>query len=99
MTRNLILVLGDQLSPTISSLVGADKARDTILMCEVWGEATYVHHHKKKIAFVFSCMRHFALGLRAAGWRADYRRLDETGDAGSFTSEIAQAIRRHAPVP
>ena len=59
----LRLVLGDQLSTSLASLsdVGAD---DLILMCEVKEEATYVKHHKKKIVFVFSAMRHFAQVLR-----------------------------------
>ncbi|MFT5709294.1 MAG: deoxyribodipyrimidine photolyase-related protein, partial [Oceanospirillaceae bacterium] len=54
----LRLILGDQLSHTISSLDGCDRAKDIILICEVWEEATYVNHHKKKIAFLFSAMRH-----------------------------------------
>jgi deoxyribodipyrimidine photolyase-related protein len=97
MTRHLVLVLGDQLSPAISSLRGADKARDVVLMCEVWSEATYVPHHKKKIAFIFSCMRHFAEELRESGWSVDYRTLDQTGATGSFTSEIEHALIRHKP--
>jgi hypothetical protein len=71
MTRRLIVVLGDQLTPQISSLSAADKKRDVVLMCEVWAEATYVRHHKKKIAFIFSCMRHFAMELREKGWTVD----------------------------
>jgi deoxyribodipyrimidine photolyase-related protein len=55
----LRLILGDQLSYNISSLSDINPERDTILMCEVWEEATYVKHHKKKIAFLFSAMRHF----------------------------------------
>jgi deoxyribodipyrimidine photolyase-related protein len=97
MTRRLILILGDQLTPAISSLGGADKARDVVLMCEVADEATYVRHHKKKIAFIFSAMRHFAEALRASGWRVDYRTLDETGRRGSFTSEVARAAEQHRP--
>jgi deoxyribodipyrimidine photo-lyase len=56
----LRLILGDQLSDSISSLSGCDQSRDIIFMCEVWDEATYVKHHKKKIAFLFSAMRHFS---------------------------------------
>jgi deoxyribodipyrimidine photolyase-related protein len=97
MTRHLIFLLGDQLTPAISSLRGADKTQDTVLICEVWNEATYVPHHKKKIAFIFSCMRHFAEELRASGWTVDYRTLDQTGAAGSFTSEIEHASMRHKP--
>lgn len=97
MTRRLILVLGDQLSPAMASLKAAAKASDIILMCEVWEEATYVPHHKKKIAFIFSAMRHFAEELRAAGWTLDYRTLEQTGASGSFTGEVERAIARHKP--
>ncbi|MCY4306580.1 MAG: cryptochrome/photolyase family protein [Aestuariivita sp.] len=43
----LRLVLGDQLSHSISSLRDCHLNTDVILMCEVWNEATYVKHHKK----------------------------------------------------
>lgn len=95
MTGGLVLILGDQLTPTALSLRGADKARDVVLMCEVWDEATYVRHHKKKIAFIFSAMRHFAEELRASGWTVDYRTLDDTGPSSSFTSEVERAVKRH----
>jgi len=97
MTRHLILVLGDQLSLSLSSLRGADKTLDTVLMCEVWDEATYVPHHKKKLAFVFAAMRHFAEELRGAGWSVEYRNLIETGKAGSFSCEVARAVQRRKP--
>jgi deoxyribodipyrimidine photolyase-related protein len=95
--RNLILVLGDQLSPNVSSLAAGDPAQDVVLMVEVHEEATYVRHHKKKIAFLFSAMRHFAVELRGAGWHVDYRTLEQTGTTSGFTSEIAHAIERHRP--
>ena len=63
----LRLILADQLSPSIASLRGADKTRDVILLCEVMEEASYVPHHPKKIAFLFSAMRHFAEALQQAG--------------------------------
>ncbi|MCK7613291.1 cryptochrome/photolyase family protein [Roseibium sediminicola] len=95
--RNLVLVLGDQLTPDLSSLKRADPARDRVLMVEVMEEATYVRHHKKKIAFLFSAMRHFAEGLRAAGWTVDYVTLDAEDNSGSFRGEVARAVRRCAP--
>ncbi|MCS4245431.1 deoxyribodipyrimidine photolyase-like uncharacterized protein, partial [Rhizobium sp. BIGb0125] len=55
--RNLIFILGDQLTLEMSSLDGADPTQDIILMCEVMEEATYVQHHKLKIALIFSAMR------------------------------------------
>lgn len=47
----LILVLGDQLSNGLSSLGQGDAPRDVVFVAEVASEATYVPHHKKKIAF------------------------------------------------
>ena len=73
----LILILGDQLSPHLSSLAEGDPARDRVVMAEVAGECDYVPHHRKKIAFLFAAMRHFADRLRQDGWRVDYYTLDQ----------------------
>jgi deoxyribodipyrimidine photolyase-like uncharacterized protein len=51
--HNLIAVFGDQLSEDIHALRLGDRDKDLILMAEVMDEATYAHHHKKKLAFVF----------------------------------------------
>ena len=65
MNGALRLILADQLTHSISSL--RDHANgDVILMVEVREEATHVRHHKKKIAFLFSAMRHFAAELVSA---------------------------------
>ncbi|MFM2099974.1 MAG: (6-4) photolyase [Pseudomonadota bacterium] len=96
-TRNLILVLGDQLTPTLSSLVAGDPRQDRVLMAELHDEATYVRHHKKKIAFIFSAMRHFAEELRALGWTVDYVTLDDPANQGSFTAQVAHAVAQHHP--
>ena len=95
--RNLILVLGDQLSPEMSSLVAGDPRQDRVVMAELNDEATYVRHHKKKIAFIFSVMRHFADELRAMGWTVDYTRLDAPENPGSFSTLIADAVARLRP--
>jgi deoxyribodipyrimidine photolyase-related protein len=89
--------LGDQLSPDLASLRGLDPAATVVLMMEVADEATYVRHHKKKIAFLFAAMRHFAAELRAGGWTVDYVTLDDPANGHSFTSEVARAVERHAP--
>ena len=91
----LIPVLGDQLTPDIASLRGADPADSVVLMMEVADETTYVKHHKAKIAFILSAMRHHAERLRALGWTVDYVRLDDPGNEGSFTAEVARAVDRH----
>ncbi|MDF1827705.1 MAG: cryptochrome/photolyase family protein [Legionellaceae bacterium] len=90
----LRVILGDQLSLDMSSLKTCDAANDTILMCEVWDEATYVKHHKKKIAFIFSAMRHFALLLRAQKFTVEYIKLDDDQNTGSFTGEVRRALAR-----
>ncbi|WP_375290550.1 cryptochrome/photolyase family protein [Qipengyuania sp.] len=93
----LIPILGDQLTRTLASPRGQTKDNSVILMMEVWDEATYVRHHKQKIALIFSAMRHFAAELRDAGWRVDYVELDDPENAGSFTGEVARAVERHDP--
>ncbi|WP_027835344.1 cryptochrome/photolyase family protein [Maritalea myrionectae] len=95
--RNLILILGDQLSHDISSLAEFDPAQDHILMCEVWDEATFVKHHKKKIAFLFSAMRHFANELEAKGYPITYVQLDDAKNTGSFSGEVKRALDRFSP--
>lgn len=92
---SLRLILGDQLSESISSLKGCDFESDTILMCEVWDEATYVKHHKKKIAFLLSAMRHFAWALQQKGYEVVYTKLDAAGNKGSFTGEVKRFLEKH----
>lgn len=96
-TRFLIPILGDQLTRNLSALKGARKDRDRILMMEVAEETTYVWHHKKKIAFIFSAMRHFAKALSEDGWDVDYVRLDDPENTGRFAGEIGRAVARHKP--
>ena len=91
----LVLILGDQLSPAISSLAGADPADTIILMAEVGAEASYVGHHQKKLAFIFSAMRHFAEELRGLGWTVGYVTLDDPDNSGTLAGEAARAIERH----
>ena len=91
------LVLGDQLTRGVSSLKDLPYAdpSQVVLMVEVRVEATYVPHHRQKVAFILSAMRHFADALRAEGVRVDYVRLDDPGNTGSFTGEVARAVVRH----
>ena len=93
----LVPVLGDQLTRDLASIRGRTKDDTVILMMEVWDEATYVRHHKQKIALIFSAMRHFAAELEDAGWTVDYVKLTDSGNAGSFTGELARAVERHDP--
>ena len=93
MVGRLVLVLGDQLTETLSALAQADKARDTVVMAEVADEAAYVRHHPKKIALIFAAMRKFAHALEQDGWKVVYTQLDDTDNAGSIVGEL---LRRAA---
>jgi deoxyribodipyrimidine photolyase-related protein len=93
----LRVILGDQLSSRLEIVTGADKARDVFLMAEVMAEASYVRHHVKKIAFLFSAMRHYAQALRAAGYTVRYAALEDPGNSQSLEGEILQAAEALAP--
>ncbi|MFU8899681.1 MAG: cryptochrome/photolyase family protein, partial [Roseinatronobacter sp.] len=84
----LVLVLGDQLTDSLSALQKADKSRDVVVMAEVATEAEYVPHHPKKIAFLFTAMRKFAAHLRQQGWQVAYTPLDDAQNAGSIPGEL-----------
>ena len=89
---SLRLILGDQLSKSISSLKDCDKENDIVFMCEVSSETDYVKHHKKKIAFLFSAMRHFAQELLDDGYPIRYTRLDDPDNQKSFSGEVKRLI-------
>lgn len=84
----LRIILWDQLSHEISSLNGCNKSEDTIFLCETIEEATYVKHHKKKIAFLLSAMRHFALELEERGFKIKYIKIEDKNNSGFLQKEI-----------
>jgi deoxyribodipyrimidine photolyase-related protein len=94
---NLIFIFGDQLSSTLPSLAQANKKDDVIFMCEVQSEAVAVKHHKKKIAFLFSAMRHFANSLSNEGYSVCYIKIDDPENTQSFETELERAIKRYNP--
>lgn len=94
--KRLVLILGDQLSRDIASLDVLSPG-DVVVMVEVAEETTYVRHHKQKIAFILSAMRHFAAELREEGVTVDYVALTDPDNSGSFGGELARAVQRHRP--
>lgn len=95
--RNLILILGDQLSQSLAGLVAADPARDAVIMAEVYDEATYTRHHKKKLVLVFSAMRHFAETLRSLGWTVHYQTYGADPDVRSLEDAVAKVVTAEQP--
>ena len=90
----LRFVFGDQLSTTLSSLEDLGK-NDIVFMTEVNEEATHVKHHKKKLVFIFSAMRHFAHALSRRHDRVIYSYLTDSDNQGSFTKECQRIIQKH----
>ncbi len=95
--KTLRLILGDQLTRTVSSLQDLNPADDVVLMVEVHDETTYVRHHKQKIVLVLTAMRHFANRLRDEAAHIDYVKLNDPSNSGSFTGELERAIKQHRP--
>ncbi|MBY6033198.1 cryptochrome/photolyase family protein [Marinobacter daepoensis] len=94
---NLILILGDQLSPNLSALNDADPDKDLIVMAEVRDEASYANHHKKKLVFIFSAMRHFARELESQGWHVIYQAYHPGNAAQSLEQVVRHVAREHQP--
>jgi len=93
----LRVILGDQLSTRLDIVAGADKDRDVFLLAEVMTEASYVRHHVKKIAFLFSAMRHYAQALRSAGYVVRYVALEDDGNSHGLEGEVLRAVEALAP--
>ncbi len=94
--RNLILVLGDQLTLSSPALTDFDPAQDAVLMIEAPGEATVVWSHKARIALFLSAMRHFAQAVAERGWPLDYVALDADAPP-DFGDRLRDALQRHRP--
>ena len=88
----LRLVLGDQLSPSLAGLADLDPEVDVVLMAEVRDEATYVRHHKQKIALIFAAMRAFAASLHERGVTVRYIRIDAADNSHSIVGELHRAM-------
>ncbi len=91
-TRNLVIVLGDQLDAQASGFDGFDPTLDAVWMAEVAEESTHVWSGKPRIAVFIAAMRHFADMLRAAGRPLHYTKLDDALNRGSLAAELEAAI-------
>ncbi|NDY95357.1 cryptochrome/photolyase family protein [Wenzhouxiangella limi] len=85
------LIFGDQLNLDHALLDALDPACDRLLMGELVAETEYVRHHGKKIALIFSAMRHFRDELEQAGWSVTYHVFDPDSDIRSFTDLVRWA--------
>ncbi len=90
----LRLILADQLSHSLASLQDCDLDNDWVLIAEVREEASYVKHHKKKIAFLFSAMRHFAEELKSQGHNLHYTLYNDEDNQGSLFGEVERVCKQ-----
>ncbi len=95
MSANLRLILGDQLTMSLPIIEDATKSRDVFLLAEVKEEASYVKHHKLKIAFLFSAMRHFAEELKSKGYQVEYCKYDDQHNQGSLLKQVKYTLQQH----
>jgi deoxyribodipyrimidine photolyase-related protein len=86
------IVLRDQLSKKLASLKNTDKKKDVVLMVENIADFTNVKHHKKKIAFILSSMRHFYAELIEEGYTVVYKALDESEPSGCLKTELLSLL-------
>jgi deoxyribodipyrimidine photolyase-related protein len=87
----LRLILGDQLNPAHSWFVEPDATVHYVMM-EVRQETDYVLHHAQKIIAIFAAMRRFADGLREAGHRVHYLKIDDTANEHSVPANLDALI-------
>jgi deoxyribodipyrimidine photolyase-related protein len=96
--RNLILVLGDQLSLDNPALAGIDCTQDCVVMIEAAEEATQVWSHQARITLFLSAMRHFAERLREQQMPLSYIALQpDTTDSSGFGAHLRALIAEHQP--
>jgi len=89
------LICGDQLQWPNPVCEALDASSDRLIMGELVAETEYVWHHAKKIALIFSAMRHFADDAGRAGWAVDYHRFDGGSRLATFTDLVARACAEH----
>ncbi len=93
--KTLRLVLADQLSRSISSLRGIDPSEDTVLLIESSYLTECGIHHKQKLAFVLSAMRHYAEDLQKEKIHVDYVEARGNSLPVSLLEEVQKAILRN----
>lgn len=91
---SLYILWPDQLS--LPLLEEARKTKDIVLLAEAHHEFTHVKHHKKKIAFILSAMRHFKEELKQNNYASVvYKPLEEK--IHFYTDAVAEGVATHKP--
>ncbi len=87
-------VLYDQLWSGNAILAHGQPGSDVVVMIESDTFLRALPHHRVKLAFFLSAMRHFAEELREAGWKVDYYPYQE---AGTYAEALSRHLERWQP--
>lgn len=90
----LIIVMHDQLSHSLPILKNCDKGQDVILMFERFDLMSGIQHHKKKICFKLSAMRHFAAELQLKNCNVHYLKFDSFKKSFDLKKVIRSSIKQ-----
>lgn len=94
--RNLVIILGDQLTLDSPALHGFDPTQDHIVMAEVVHESQHVWSHRQRITLFLSAMRHFANQLRAQQFPLTYFSL-ASHDYPDLPAIWQHMLQQHQP--
>ena len=92
--KSIRLIFGDQLSLSLASLENSDHANDLIVMMEIKQETDALAHHRRKILFLFSAMRHFEQDLKKQGFKTRYYKLDDSDNLQRFEDNLRALIHQ-----
>ncbi len=92
--KKIILVLNNHLSLNIASLKSQNKRDTCVLFIETFDQFSDINHHKKKLVFFMSAMRHFAEELKTNGWYVKYQFLENDENSQVLETEIKRVIRQ-----
>lgn len=87
-----VWVIGDQLTPKISSVSGLKPDECVVLMVESTQHARRLLFHKQKLILIWSAMRHFAEELERLGYTVDYYQ-----SAPNFRQALSKHIQLYEP--
>lgn len=95
--RNLIIILGDQLTSRLTAFDGFDREQDVVWMAEVSGESQKVQSSKQRIVLFLSAMRHFAHELETSGSSVAYQKLEDEGACKTLGLSLSRFLEQNDP--
>lgn len=89
----LRVILWDHLTHSLPIIEEADPNQDIFFFAEVKEQTHHVPHHKKKLVFLLSAMRHFAASLKQEGYQVHYVTLDDPQNTQTIAGEITRFLK------